>query len=144
MSAVDPRAERSAIVVGSSADALRRRVGPTGWCALECLVSQARPTDAGLVVDTSVRSLADDLGIAKNTAHRALTSLSKSGLATARQQRTEAGRFATGRYLLSVPEDAIATTPNAPTDSSTSRTPPRPNRPAPRALHSQLSLLPAD
>ena len=144
MSDVNPRVERCEIVVGPSADALRRRVGPTGWCALECLVSQARRTDAGLVVETSVRNLANDLGIAKNTAHRALVSLSKSGLAAARQQRTEEGHFATGCYLLSVPEDAIATTPNAPADSSTSHTSPRRTKPATRAVHTQLSLLSAD
>jgi DNA-binding transcriptional MocR family regulator len=121
---------------------MRRRLGPVAWCALECLIE--RSDDRGTAV-VSVRSLAVDLGVAKNTAHRALAGLVRSGLAEPVQDRDAAGRFRPGRYRLHVDEPLAGDTADAtatPTRSSP-RSRPR-SRPARHADHSQLSLLTAD
>ncbi|MGH9243838.1 MAG: helix-turn-helix domain-containing protein [Acidimicrobiales bacterium] len=82
---------------GDRAAALRRTLGPVAWCALECLVERS---DDGRTVEATVRLVAADLGVAKNTAHRALRALTHAGLVEAEQQRTEDGRFRSGRYRL--------------------------------------------
>ncbi len=82
---------------GPRAAALRRELGPTAWCALECLLER----DGGeAVVVASVRALAQDLGVAKNTAHRALVALTRAGIAEVVQERAPDGRFRPGGYRL--------------------------------------------
>ena len=78
---------------------LRRQLGPLAWCALECLSERARG-HGGPVVEASVRVLAADLGVAKNTAHRAITALVNAGLISPVQDRATDGRFVTGHYVL--------------------------------------------
>jgi len=107
--------------------ALRRRLGPTAWCALECLRERS---DDGRVAEASVRGIAADLGVAKNTAHRAIVALVRAGLVEVDQRRDDHGRFRPGRYLLHLHE---------PTPATVTR-PPR--RPAARVDDNQLSLLP--
>jgi DNA-binding IclR family transcriptional regulator len=68
------------------------------WCALECLVDRA--IDGA--VEASVRSIAGDLGVAKNTAHRAISTLVRAGLVEPVQGRGRDGRFGIGRYRLRV------------------------------------------
>ena len=104
--------------------ALRRDLGPTAWCALECLLERG---DGGAVAVASVRSLAADLGVAKNTAHRALAALVQAGIAEAVQGRSADGRFRPGGYRLHL-GDLLA---------STSTTP------APRTRHRAATALPA-
>lgn len=82
---------------GARATALRRDLGPTAWCALECLLER---TGDGTVAVASVRSLAIELGVAKNTAHRALVVLVRAGIAEAVQDRSTDGRFRSGGYRL--------------------------------------------
>lgn len=115
-----------AIQAGRAAE-LRRLVGPTAWCALECLLERSAD---GRTAQASVRAVAADLGIAKNTAHRALAALGRAGLVEPVQRRGDTGRFQTGRYLLHLPE---LTGPASP--------PPAPRRRA-RVDDAQLSLLP--
>jgi DNA-binding IclR family transcriptional regulator len=121
---------------------MRRRLGPVAWCVLECLIERSNDRRTAVA---SVRSLARDLGVAKNTAHRALAALVRTGVAEPVQDRDAAGRFRPGRYWLHVDEllagdtaDASAT-PTRSRPSSRSR-----SRSARRADHSQLSLLTAD
>jgi DNA-binding IclR family transcriptional regulator len=121
---------------------MRRRLGPVAWCVLECLIEGS---DDRRTAVASVRSLSSDLGVAKNTAHRALAGLVRTGVAEPVQDRDTAGRFRPGRYRLHVDElladdtaDARAT-PTRSRPSSRSR-----SRSARRADHSQLSLLTAD
>lgn len=98
---------------------MRRRVGPVAWCALEVLAD--RPT-AGGTVEASVRAIADELGVAKNTAQRALAALVRAGLVEAVQARGADGRFAAGRYRLHLDD---ITTPNTRTPAT-----PRPRTPS--------------
>lgn len=97
-----------AILVGPAAAPLRRSLGPLSWCALECLVASATANEADPVVDASVRSLAADLGVAKNTAHRGLTALIAAGVATAERPRRSDGTFGPGRYRLHLHGEVLA------------------------------------
>ncbi len=70
-----------------------------------------------LVAQASVRTIADDLGVAYNTALRALRSLRAAGLIEHRQARANAGLFGIAHYALTVPAEelrAVATTPELP------------------------------
>lgn len=109
--------------------ALRRQLGPTAWCVLECLCERS---DDGRVAEASVRGIAAELGVAKNTAHRALGALVRAGLVEADQRRDDHGRFRAGRYLLHVHE------PTASPARATRAT----RRSAARVDDNQLSLLP--
>jgi DNA-binding IclR family transcriptional regulator len=112
----------------ADAAALRRQLGPTAWCVLECLRDRASD---GRVAEASVRALAAELGVAKNTAHQAIGTLVRAGLIEAEQRRATDGRFQAGRYVLHRHEPVP---------------PPRPvratRRPAPRVDDRQLTLLP--
>jgi DNA-binding transcriptional MocR family regulator len=79
---------------------VRRRVGPVAWCALECLLE--RSADGGRSTVSTVRGIAAELGVAKNTAHRALAALNRAGLIEPLQTRGSDGRFGAGRYRLHV------------------------------------------
>jgi DNA-binding transcriptional MocR family regulator len=117
---------------GPRAAATRRSLGPVTWCALECLLERSHD---GRTSTASVRSIAGDLGVAKNTAQRAVASLVRAGVAEAVQDRDAQGRFRPGRYRLHVTH-LLATAPPPPP------TPPRPRRQAARrAAPTQLSLL---
>lgn len=107
---MDCRPERevaTAVVVGTAAHDVRRAVGPTSWCVLEVLA--ATPADSGepWVVPSSVRHVAAQLGIAANTAQRALAVLRDAGLVTPSQRRELAGRFGGGTYVLTVDSDVL-------------------------------------
>lgn len=66
--------------------ALRRRLGPTAWTVLEDVLLHGEAADTA-VVATSVRAVADRLGLSRTTAGRALASLVERGLLSRRQQR---------------------------------------------------------
>ena len=103
------------VVVGAAAGELRRAFGPTSWMVLEeLLLCSTGPADA-CVAQVSVRALAASLGLAKDTVGRAIRRLRSAGLVTVVQQRTDAGIFDTGTYLIAVP-DCI--TVNAPTPTA--------------------------
>ena len=110
---------------GGDTEQLRRRLGPLAWCALECLLERS----SGGVAQVSVRALAGELGVAKNTAHRAVAALRRAGLIDHVQGRRADGRFQPGRYRLSpgisatdVPSTALVRAPRhaPPPASSTS------------------------
>ena len=82
---------------GPEVASMRRRLGPVGWCAVECL---AEASQDGRTAEVTVRTLATDLGVAKNTAHRAITCLVAAGLAEPVQERDVDGRFKHGTYRL--------------------------------------------
>lgn len=130
------------LVLGEGANAVRREVGPTSWAALEALVALG---DGDGRAVASVRHVADELGISKNAAHRAIRRLVDAGLVTPLQERSTDGRFLTGSYGLEVPADALRCVPVEPTSPApvTKRTS---RRSTPTCGHStdettQLSLL---
>ena len=95
------------LVLGAGAAALRRRLGPVSWVALATLVASASEHDDGLVVTASVRDLDLGLGLARNTAARAVRRLIDTGLLTVAQRRDTRGAFGASIYRLSLPLDAI-------------------------------------
>ena len=110
--------ERRIVLTAESAE-LRRRLDPAAWVVFEELLLASTGTGEGCVASVSIRTLADRLGLAKDTVARALGRLRRAGLVTARQARTDAGVFTTGSYVLTVP--ASITVTDHPTTSSTSR-----------------------
>lgn len=115
------------IPVGSRAAEMRRQVGPTAWCALECLVERSPD---GRTSEASVRAVAAELGVAKNTAQRAIVILARAGMVESVQRRSDTGRFEPGRYVLHLHELTAPTSP------------PRATRRPARVDDAQLSLLP--
>jgi hypothetical protein len=85
--------------------ALRRSLGLTAWAVLADVCMDAQPDDAGIdVVATSARRVAGHLGIAKDTAARALRRLTAAGILRRRPQGAgPAGRFTPGIYELRLP-----------------------------------------
>lgn len=73
-------AERRTIVVSPSARELRRRLGPTAWVVLEELLSASHGDADDCQSTATVRSLAADLGLSKDTVARVLTRLSAAGI----------------------------------------------------------------
>ncbi|HEV2809386.1 MAG TPA: helix-turn-helix domain-containing protein [Acidimicrobiales bacterium] len=120
----------TAIPTSPRAATLRRDLGPVAWCALECLVERS---DDGRTTAASVRAVAAELGVAKNTAHRALAVLVRAGIAEAVQGRTTDGRFRRGGYRLHLGD--LVPNPPAPPTRIRTRTP--------SATRDQLSLLPS-
>ena len=82
--------------------ALRRRLGPVAWCVLEDLIEEARVDSQGRRVATSsVRRLAENLGVSKDTTARALRRLTSAQLIAALPAtRSDSGRFGGGAYLI--------------------------------------------
>ena len=97
-----------AVVIGPAAGPLRRRLGPTAWVVLEAVVAHGRPVDGADTAPVSARSLAIELGFAKNTVARSLSALVGAGLLEGVQARVTSGRFARGAYRMSVPVDVLA------------------------------------
>jgi DNA-binding transcriptional ArsR family regulator len=139
---MDPRADTSAtdepadvtvaVIVGAAAAQVRRNLGPVAWCALEVLAT-APTTDGGdaWVASSSVRTLAARIGVAKNTAHRALTTLRKAGIVASIQHRDSNGEFGSCAHRLNVAADVLRRQPRtlhaAGNQSVTSRrVPPKP------------------
>jgi DNA-binding transcriptional ArsR family regulator len=96
------RAAAVAVSIGAAAADVRRAVGPTAWCALEVLAATAADDGELWIVRSSVRDIAAHLGVAPNTAQRALGVLRGSGLVAATQDREHGGRFGATAYRLTV------------------------------------------
>lgn len=103
------RSTAAQVVLGPAAPALRRRTGPVAWCALENLTSLTIDVGPDRVAPVGVRSVAAALGVAPNTAHRAIRVLEQLGLVTpVPQDRERNGCFAPAGYRVEVPADALA------------------------------------
>lgn len=117
--AADPT--RRSLVVGPKAHELRRYVGSASWAVLEELMQVATGPSDRLVAEVSIRSLAASLGVAKDTAARAVRRLRDLGVIEADQRRADTGVFETGVYRLAVPTACLTVAPTT--------TPPEPTRP---------------
>ena len=86
----------------------------------------------------SVRSLAAQLGLAKDTVARALVRLRLAGLVDASQSRTATGVYATGCYTLTIPTSITVNDHTPP--PSTTPTATRAPHPSRSTATTQLSL----
>jgi hypothetical protein len=136
------------VTVGPAAADVRRALGPMAWCALEMLATTPADDGEPWVVRTSVRDVAARIGVATNTAQRALAVLRHAGFIAAVQRRGCTGRFGSGAYRLTVDPDVLRRQPRAMhtaiNDTASTRQG-APQRPAPRttaARAQQLALLP--
>lgn len=131
-------AEPRSFTVLGAATALRRQLGPTAWAVLEELVARSDGPAARCAAATSVRSLAAELGVSKDTVARALARLCEAGIVTAAQPRASSGTFTAGSYLIAVPA-CLTLSDLAPVVPE-----PRPRPLASRALIAQRSLFDRD
>jgi DNA-binding IclR family transcriptional regulator len=120
------------IVVGSGAIGVVGRVGPTSWTVLTALAIDAAASGE-LTVRASVRSLAADLGLNKDTVARAVVRLRRERLVV-----PVASRFEPSMYRLTIPADVIRFMADA------SPPHPRRDRHSPTMSGVQLALLEAD
>jgi DNA-binding transcriptional MocR family regulator len=115
---------RRCVVIGAGSIELRRQLGPTAWVVFEELLLASTGPRADCVATVSVRALAGELGLAKDTVARAMVRLRRAGLVVARQSRTDAGTFATGSYVLALPssvrfdDNTLSTSPRTPISST--------------------------
>jgi DNA-binding transcriptional ArsR family regulator len=73
----------------------------------EALLSCSTGPAGDCRAEVSVRALADELGLSKDTVARALSRLRRAGLVSLSQSRSADGVFAGGNYEIAVP-DSIA------------------------------------
>ena len=85
------------------------RVGPASWVVLEHLALNARVEGEVVVADASVRSLAAELGWAKDTVAHALARLRDERLV-----ELVGERFQLGAYRLELPVDVLCLEPLVP------------------------------
>jgi hypothetical protein len=125
---------RSVTVLPGAAH-LRRVVGPTAWVVLETLLHDAERTGSDeYVAHRSIRNLAAEIGLAKDTVARAIRALREVGLISHAQCRTGAGTFDPGRYAISLPNDVLTTSAVIAAASCAA------SRSTPRGTTAQLSL----
>ena len=117
-----------------------RQFGPTAWAVLTVLHEHSVTADGELLARVSIRGLALELGLGKNTVQRALHRLSAAGMIEARQRRTNDGTFAAGHYVLTAePADARKSTkPSLSPNADDPRT--RTSGPSPAARNDQVTL----
>ena len=125
------------VTVTAAARPLRRRVGPTPWAVLEDMVCDAERDATGrLVAPTSVRRLAANRGLSKDTVARALTRLIDEGFIRREPvARDPGGSFTSGRYVLDEIELALLLESNQPATATVAKASRRrsPKTPAPQA-----------
>ena len=106
------------LVLTAAARSLRRALGPTAWAVLEELTAEGSPDadgDAGVVVvATTLRDLAEALGMGRDAVARALQALALAGWVRSDAARGAGGRFGAGRYLVAS-NPALRRAPAAPT-----------------------------
>jgi DNA-binding IclR family transcriptional regulator len=90
------------VIVGPDARDVVVQLGPVAWVVLERMAQQANADGDDLVVRASVRSLAAELGLAKDTVARAVRRLRRAGLVAFVGER-----FEPGAYRLTVSTDIL-------------------------------------
>jgi DNA-binding IclR family transcriptional regulator len=121
------------LVFGRGTIAVARRVGPTAWTVLTALAIGAERVDGTVIARASVRSLAANLGLNKDTVARALARLRQAGLVV-----HTASPFELGTYRVTVPPDVIGVAPEPGVDVAPRR------RPLTVGSSRQLTLLESD
>ena len=114
-------------VVLPAAGHLRRVLGPSTWAVLESLLARSTGTTEDSTVAISIRDLAADVAVSKDTVTRAIGQLVHVGLLAAVHLRTAVGTFGPTQYRVTVPSDMFDL--STPTDAPSLRTPRRPSKP---------------
>jgi DNA-binding IclR family transcriptional regulator len=133
------------IVLTAGSVELRRRLGPTAWVVFEQLLLESTRSGDVCEATVSVRSLATQLGLAKDTVARALNRLRQAGLVDGSQSRTSTGVYATGCYTLTTPASITLddhTPPPSNTSTSVAPVTARPSHRSRTTATTQLSLIP--
>jgi hypothetical protein len=131
------------VTLGPAAAEWRRRLGPVAWCALEAVAEHVAPSPDDECAEVSIRTVAADLGIAPNTANRALRRLVDAGLVEPRQSRNRRGRFDAGTYRVTIPTDLLRVSVHLAEHRRPSARQPKPPRPRQLAPVEQLVLIPS-
>lgn len=110
------RAEPFAKVFASSRQ-VKRAVGVIAWAILEDIALDARlDVEGRLVAETNVRSIADNLGMSKNTVAKHLTRLRDHGFVLHEEHRANhSGLYTSSRYVLD-PSACLERFTHTPTD----------------------------
>lgn len=98
------------LLVGPECGPMRRSLDPTAWVVLEELVlnADARSSEITVCVPASVRALASELGLSKDTVAAALRRLANAGIARREDERDgDSGRFGHSRYLVDLGSTGI-------------------------------------
>jgi DNA-binding Lrp family transcriptional regulator len=74
---------------------------------LEALAESSIDRSGEAVSEKSVRGLADEIGLAKDTIARAVRRLQRAGLVSRIDARLTDGRFGHGCYVLDIPDDVF-------------------------------------
>jgi hypothetical protein len=136
--ASDGTARRSFVVL-PAAGHLQRALGPSTWVVLETLLTRSAGTAEESTVTVSIRDLAADVAMSKDTVTRAIGQLSQVGLLDIARPRTGAGTFGPTEYQLTVPADMFDL--RRPADESAVKVTRRPVRtPRSTVLTAQLSF----
>jgi DNA-binding transcriptional MocR family regulator len=106
--------ELRSLIVDGEAQVLRRQLGAAAWAVLETMLAQSCGPAERCVATSTVRSLAADLGVSKDTVARALGRLRAAGIVTAEQPRAVTGTFTTGSYRIAVPACITFVEPSVP------------------------------
>lgn len=95
------------LILGQGTTAYRNKLGPLAWTVLEEMALTARRDgDGALRTRLSARSIAERLGINKDTASKAIGRLVASGILQREAARGESsGRFGVGTYVVLLPSD---------------------------------------
>lgn len=101
-----------ALVLRRESHALRRRLGPLAWAALETLALGAEPRGENWIAIGGLRALAEDLGVNKDTAGRAVGQLEAAGLVT-RERLSSPDPARRSAYRLRLPQGVELSSPNA-------------------------------
>ena len=131
-------AGRDELILTSASRALRRSVGPTAWVVLEALTADAVGDGDDLVVITSLRRLADELGLGRDAVAGAVQALAFAGRLRVESTRDDGGRFGASRYVVLAGGALRRVSDDAPGPSRAAAR--RPTRPPQRQ---QLTLLDA-
>jgi DNA-binding transcriptional ArsR family regulator len=131
------------VTLGPAAAEWRCGLGPVAWCALEAVAEHVGPSPDDECAEVSVRTVAAALGIAPNTANRALRRLVDAGLVEPRQSRSGRGRFGAGTYRVTISSNVLRVSVHLAEHRRPLARQPRPPRPRQLAPVEQLVLVPS-